>query len=133
MDIIIKYIKKYKEQILYLVFGGLTTLINIIVFFITNKVLNISWQISNILAWFFAVLFAYIVNRKFVFESKNENVLKEMISFFFFRILSLFIDMAVMFIFIDIIKLDSAISKLLVQFIIVVVNYIFSKLIIFNK
>ena len=133
MDIIIKYIKKYKEQILYLVFGGLTTLINIIVFFITNKVLNISWQISNILAWFFAGLFAYIVNRKFVFESKNENVLKEMISFFFFRILSLFIDMAVMFIFIDIIKLDSAISKLLVQFIIVVVNYIFSKLIIFNK
>lgn len=133
MDIIIKYIKKYKEQILYLVFGGLTTLINIIVFFITNKVLNISWQISNILAWFFAVLFAYIVNRKFVFESKNENVLKEMISFFFFRILSLFIDMAVMFIFIDIIKLDSAISKLLVQFIIVVVNYIFSKLIIFKK
>ena len=79
---------KYKEIIMYLIFGVLTTVISLIVYYaLTYTILNpnnsIYLQIANILSWIAGVLFAYFTNRKYVFESKNENKLKEFISFVF--------------------------------------------------
>ena len=73
---------KYKEIIMYLVFGVLTTVVNIVVYFLSAELLHINYLISNALAWFLSVLFAYITNRKYVFDSKNNQIIKEAISFF---------------------------------------------------
>lgn len=126
-------ITKNKQIILYLVFGGLTTLINIISYFLCTKIFNINWQISNIVAWVLAVLFAYVTNKFLVFESKNKKVFKEVIYFFVFRLISLIMDMGFMYLFLDLINLNDMISKLIVQLLIIIINYIFSKFIIFKK
>lgn len=126
-----KLIIKYREIILYLIFGLLTTLISIISFAICNKILNISWSFSNVVSWILSVSFAYVTNRIFVFKSKKKNILKEMISFFGFRVLSLIIDMICMFILINILSVDSVVSKVIVQIIVVLLNYLFSKIFVF--
>ncbi len=126
-----KLIIKYREIILYLIFGLLTTLISIISFAICNKILNISWSFSNVVSWILSVSFAYVTNRIFVFKSKKKNILKEMIFFFGFRVLSLIIDMICMFILINILSVDSVVSKVIVQIIVVLLNYLFSKIFVF--
>ena len=126
-----KLIIKYREIILYLIFGLLTTLISIISFAICNKILNISWGVGNVISWILSVSFAYVTNRIFVFKSKKKNILKEMIFFFGFRVLSLIIDMICMFILINILSVDSVVSKVIVQIIVVLLNYLFSKIFVF--
>lgn len=124
---------KYKEILLYLIFGGATTLVNIVVYALCTKILSINWQISNIIAWILAVLFAYITNRKYVFESKTSNIFGEMLSFFSFRFLSFILDMGFMYLFVDMIQMDDMLAKIIVQVIVIVLNYVFSKLFIFKK
>ena len=67
---------KYKEVIMYLVFGVLTTVVNIVVYYVVADCLKINYLIANIAAWFLSVLFAYVTNRKYVFESKSDHILK---------------------------------------------------------
>lgn len=124
---------KYKEIILYLIFGGLTTFVNIVVYALCTKLFSINWEISNIIAWILSVLFAYVTNRKYVFESKSSNIIKEMSSFFGFRLLSFVLDMGFMYLFVDMIQMDDMIAKIIVQVIVIVLNYVFSKLFIFKK
>lgn len=124
---------KYKEILLYLIFGGLTTLVNILVYALCTKILSINWAVSNVIAWILSVLFAYVTNRKYVFESKSENIFKEMSSFFGFRLLSFVLDMGFMYLFVDMIQMNDMIAKVIVQVIVIVLNYIFSKLFIFKK
>lgn len=133
MDFIKKMYFKYKEIILYLIFGGLTTLVNMASFTLLTEVCHLGWVPSNIIAWILSVVFAYITNRKYIFESKNENIGKEIFLFFFFRVLSLGLDMLFMWLFIEMIGMHDLISKLIVQFIVVVLNYVFSKLFVFAK
>jgi len=94
-------------------------------------------QIVVIISWIIAVLFAYFTNRKFVFESVNTNKLKEFISFVLARILTLFLEMIIMWFFITLLKLNSdlyvIIFTILSQILVVVCNYVFSKLFIFKK
>lgn len=126
---------KYKEGLLYLVFGGLTTLVNIVSFFVLRK-LNIEVYISNVIAWVLSVLFAFITNKLFVFESKGkskkENV-RECVSFFGFRILSLVFDMGAMYLLLQILNINELISKVIANVLVIILNYIFSKLFIFKK
>ncbi len=124
---------KYKEVLLYLVFGALTTLVNIVVYALCTKLFHINWEISNIIAWVLSVLFAYVTNRKYVFESKSSNIVKEMSSFFGFRLLSFVLDMGFMYLFVDMIRMNDMIAKIIVQVIVIVLNYVFSKLFIFKK
>ena len=100
---------KYKEIIMYLVFGVFTTVVNIVVYFLSAELLHINYLISNALAWFLSVLFAYITNRKYVFESNSQNILKEAVSFF-----------------------NDVIAKVIVNVIVVVLNYVLSKLVVFK-
>lgn len=136
MDTCIKLYKKYKEVFLYLVFGVLTTVINIIVFWISNDLLKIEYKISNIIAWIVAVIFAFITNKIFVFESKNkskEETTREAASFLVARLFSLVVDMVIMILMIDIININSIVAKVISNVVVIVINYIFSKFIIFRK
>ena len=88
---------------------------------------------SNILSWICAVLFAYYTNRLFVFRSKNKNVIKEFISFTGSRVLTLLLDTGLIVLMVKFMKIAELIAKIIVQFIIVIANYIISKLIVFRK
>ena len=132
--------KKYKEIINYLIIGVLTTVVSLVTFyivrilFLTNDT-QLDIQISNIISWFFAVLFAFITNKKYVFESKKKGKenLAEMIKFYLSRISTLLIDMGVMWLLTAPLNINDKISKILVQFIIVVLNYVLSKIFVFKK
>ena len=124
---------KNEELWNYLIVGALTTLVSIGSFAIFDKGLHAHYLISNVLSWVLAVLFAYFTNRWFVFHSKNKNKLKEFLSFTGSRVLTLLLDTGLMTLFIEIIHLDSLISKVLVQIVILVSNYVLSKLIVFKK
>ena len=133
---------KYKEIINYLFFGGVTTIINLAVkylllFTVCDASNALHLQITVVISWISAVVFAYFVNRKFVFESDNENKLKEFINFTISRIITLFIEMFVMWFFITLLKLNSdlyvIIFTLLAQLFVIVGNYVFSKLFVFKK
>ena len=133
---------KYKEIINYLIFGVLTTLVNLItkyilLFTILNPTNGFQLQIAIIISWIVAVIFAYFTNRRFVFESKNENKLKEFISFVVARIATLILEMFIMWFFVTLLKLNSdlyvIIFTLVAQVAVVIGNYIFSKLFVFKK
>jgi len=121
-----------KEMIAYIIFGILTTVVNIVVYIIFERYLGVNYVISNVIAWFLSVLFAYITNRIWVFESKNDNILKEIVLFFGGRLFSGVIDTALMVLFIEILLLGDFISKIIVQVIVVILNYIISKLVVFK-
>ena len=129
---------KYKEIIMYLIFGVLTTVISLIVYYaLTYTILNpnnsIYLQIANILSWIAGVLFAYFTNRKYVFESKNENKLKEFISFVGARVTTLKLDMLIMGVGVSLLHGNDKILKLISQVLVIVGNYVLSKLIVFKK
>ena len=129
--------KNKKEIILYLIFGVLTTLVSLVTYYLcTVTILNpnnaIEIQIANIISWILSVTFAFFTNRKYVFKSK-ENIKKEGIKFYISRISSLLIDVIIMFIFVTILKLNNKIIKLINQAIIIVFNYVASKLFVFKK
>ena len=124
------------ETISYLIFGVLTTVINIATFNILNVQLHWGWQISNMLAWLIAVIFAFITNKLFVFQSKSFTLklfLWEIITFLGARLLSLGVDMLGMWILLDFCGVNSMIAKVLVNVLVIIINYVLSKLIIFKK
>lgn len=140
MDCLKALFKKFynKEIIFYLIFGVLTTLVSLIVYyFCTLAFLNpqnaVQLQIANIISWVLSVAFAYVTNRRFVFESKNPNKLEEIIKFVSARLLTLLLDMFIMFVCVTILKFNDKISKLLSQVIVIISNYIFSKIFVFKK
>lgn len=126
----VSWFNKSYEVLSYLFFGACTTIINLLVFYLLRK-MNINLYLSNGISWFAAVIFAYITNRIFVFHSKGK-VAKEGLSFIFFRILSLVFDMAFMFLFIDMFHINEMVSKVIVNIIIIIINYLFSKIFIFK-
>lgn len=130
--------KKNKEVINYLFFGGVTTVICLVVYYIlTFTVLDpnvpVCLQIANIVSWIVGVVFAYITNRKYVFVSKNENILKEIKSFVIARLLTLILDMLIMFVGVTLLKGNDKILKLISQVLVIVSNYVLSKLFVFKK
>lgn len=133
MKKIIDLYKKYSEIINYLIFGILTTLVNFIAYFMCRKIFHIVYMLSKAISWIIAVLFAYITNRKFVFESKSDNLLKEIYQFYKYRIFSLGIELLLMYIFVEVFGIDDMIANIPVTFIVVIINYFFSKLFVFNK
>ena len=124
-----------KEVILYLIFGVLTTLVDTVVFYISNYTLNIHYVISTCLAWIFAVLFAYITNKIFVFSStkNNQNIFKEIFYFFSLRLVSLLLSIVFMVIMVNYLHIPEIISKILVNVFVVISNYFFSKIFIFKR
>lgn len=122
-----------KELFLYIVFGIFTTVVNIVVYFLLAHLLSVNYIISNIISWFFSVLFAYVTNRLWVFESKNSNIFKEISLFFGGRLFSGVIDTFLMFLFISVLLINDDISKIVIQVIVIILNYVISKVIVFKE
>ena len=134
----IELYKKYKEIINYLIFGVLTTVVSLATYYICvftflNPENPVELQIANIISWIFAVLFAYVTNRKYVFESKEKNMIKEGIKFSGSRLITLFLDMLVMWLGVTVLKFSDTIIKIVSQVLIIIGNYIISKLFVFKK
>lgn len=123
---------KIKEILKYLIVGGLTTVVSIVSYYIVRLFIE-NYLVCTVISWIFAVAFAYITNRIFVFNSKRENIFKECTEFVFSRILSLVAEVAVMYLLVDFLNISDKISKIIVQVIIVILNYVFSKLFVFKE
>ena len=132
-----------REIVLYLIFGVITTLINILIFwlftnyiftFISNESLNIS--LSNIVAFIMALIFAFITNKNIVFTSKTESkkeLIYEIFSFTLARIITFAIDTLGILLFVNILYINKLISKIIFNIIVIILNYVFSKLFVFKK
>ena len=132
---IVNLIKKYKELILYGIFGLGATLVNIIAFYLLRKG-GISLIPSNCLAWFFAFVFAFVTNKVIVFGStdwKSGKAVYELITFTAARLGTLVVDTAMMYAMVDLMKINDLISKVVVNIVVIIINYVLSKFVIFNK
>lgn len=123
---------KFREIFLYLLFGGLTTAVNIISFYFLDLI-DLSTALSTVLAWLFSVIFAFVTNKIFVFESRNKAFLKELISFFTCRIFTGVVDLLIMLVFVDMFELNSLLIKVLSNILVIILNFLFSKFFIFKK
>ena len=138
MKKIISLYKKYKEIINYLIVGGFTTIVSMGIFYGSTLTFldgndAIELQIANVLAWIGSVTFAYITNRIFVFESKNPNIFKEVISFVSSRVITLLMDMGTMFVLSTLLHINYNFSKIVASVLVVVGNYVISKIFVFKK
>ena len=140
MNKLINIYKKYQEIINYLIVGVLTTLVSIFTYFILSLILdinnNILFILANILSWICAVVFAYITNKKFVFNSTTSNRKEEIKVFSLFvssRITTLLIELIFMFLTVKVLLLNDKISKVIAQIIVIILNYIISKIFVFKK
>lgn len=129
---------KYEEIISYLIVGGLTTVVSLatyylLVYTILNPKEAVELQIANIISWIASVTFAYFTNRKYVFKAKEKISFKEGINFYLSRVSTLLLDMLMMYVFVSVLRFDDKIIKLIVQVIVIVLNYVLSKFIVFKK
>lgn len=125
-----EYWTKYKEIITYIFFGVLTTVVSMGTYFIFTRLFHLDEMIANNLSWVFAVAFAFVTNKFFVFESKSWEtslVIKELVSFVSGRLFSLLIDNIVMFLGVKVFHINDVIVQFAKQVIVTVVNYIFGK------
>ena len=139
--------EKYKSAILYLIFGGLTTAVNIVTYALCYKGFKLGeWQIlpglgwgnvpSNIIAWIFGVAFAYVTNKIWVFESKTHSfgaLVKEAWKFISCRLGTGLMDLFIMWLCVDILHWNGNLMKVLSNILVIILNYVASKLWIFNK
>lgn len=126
---------KQKEIINYLIFGVLTTAVNIISFWILDRYVEMDYRIAVTIAWILSVLFAFITNKLYVFNSKKTDlsaVVKELTSFLFFRFLSYLLDLLTMILLVEILLTDSLLAKIIANIFVVIFNYFASKLVIFK-
>lgn len=126
------------EILRYLIVGVLTTAVSLGSYFIlVRTVLNPEsakqLQLANVISWFLAVLFAFFANRKYVFRSKEKDVISEIGKFFASRIGTLVVDMAIMFLLVTVLKMSDVSAKLIVQVVVLVLNYVLSKIFVFTK
>ena len=137
-DLMKGILNKNKEIVMYIIFGCLTTIISILTYYILtitflNPNNNLQLQIANILSWIAGVTFAYFTNRKYVFHSSNDKKLLEASQFVGSRIITLILDMLIMGIGVTVLAFNDKIIKIISQIIVIILNYIFSKLFVFKK
>ena len=127
---------KYWDILIYLFFGGLTTLVNFVIYYPCYNWLHMSATMSNVLAWLVAVAFAYLTNKPFVFHSHDwsaKTVGPELMKFVGCRVGSGLIETAAIFLTVDLLGWNGNVMKLLLAVIVVILNYVGSKLLVFRK
>ncbi len=135
-NMIKKLYDKYKRLFWYGVFGIMTTVVNIAAYYVLARMLGVSTVPATAVAWFLAVFFAYITNRKWVFDSQVTTVrglLVEIGMFFFFRIATGVLDIVIMYVFVDVLHYNDMLFKTLSNIIVIILNYLASKLVVFRK
>lgn len=126
------------EVVCYLVVGVLTTVVSLsvyygLVFTVLDAKNPLQLQAANIISWVAAVTFAYVMNRMVVFRSHSRDILREAGAFYGARLGTLFTEMVFMFLLVSVLKMNDRIVKLLMQVVVTVLNYVFSKLWVFRK
>ena len=128
--------EKYKDLIPYAFFGVLTTVVNTVVYWLCAHPLGMPVVPSTVIAWFLAVLFAYLTNRKWVFHSEavtRREKVREILSFYGCRLATGVIDWLCMYVFVDLFHLNDVAVKVAVNILVIILNYIASKLLVFKK
>jgi putative flippase GtrA len=126
----------YNDVIRYIFFGGLATLVNLVSFFILYKCLHLELNLSNVIAISLAIIFAYFTNATFVFHSEASGFKEKVYEFVKFvgaRIFSMGVEIGGVFLMVKVLKWDGMISKILIQVVVMILNYVFSKVIVFVK
>lgn len=129
-------IKKNKEILLYLFFGGLAFIVSIVTYAFFNVTCGLNELVANVISWVITVAFAFFTNRIWVFESPVDTVKAffiQLINFFGGRIVTLVIEEMILLIFITWLGLNSMLIKVIAQVVVIVLNYVISKLWIFRK
>lgn len=131
-----EFIRQHKSIIIYIIFGGLTTVVNYLVFYPLYNLCNLPATAANVIAWAVSVLFAYLTNKPFVFQSHDwsmKKVIPECGKFIGSRLLSGAAETLLLYLIVDVLSLDGNICKILVSVIVVILNYLASKYLVFKK
>lgn len=130
------FYKKYKEMLLYLFFGGLSFIVSIATYALFNVGMNINELIANVLSWIITVMFAFLTNRVWVFQSPTNGVaefVKQMFVFYSGRVITLVVEEVILLVFITWLGCNSMLVKVVAQVIVILLNYVISKLVVFRK
>ena len=127
-------IKKHKQIIMYLIFGVLTTLVNVVAYWLFSSPLSLNTVISAILAWAVSVAFAFVTNKLFVFEARGVKRLPwEMLTFFASRLFTGLLDVGIMYLFVDVIGANDILIKIISNLVVIILNFVLSRLIVFAR
>lgn len=129
------FYKKNKEILLYLFFGGLSFIVSVATYALFNVPMKMDALIANVLSWIITVMFAFLTNRVWVFASPTDNIkdfMKQMLSFYSGRIITLVIEEAILLVFINMLGFGSLLVKIVAQVVVILLNYVISKLFIFK-
>lgn len=136
MKKLVELARKYYDILAYLFFGVLTTVVNYLIYLPCYNMLHLSASVSNVIAWIFAVVFAYLTNKPFVFGSHDwsaKTVIPEFGKFVGGRVASGLMETAIIFLTVDLLHWDGNIMKLVTSVLVVILNYITSKFFAFRK
>ena len=131
-----EFLKKYWDLITYLVFGVLTTVVNYLVYLPCYNWLGLGAAVSNAIAWVVAVAFAYLTNKPFVFRSHDWSlkvVLPELGKFLACRVGSGLLETGILLVTVDLMHWNGNVMKLITSVLVVLLNYVGSKLLVFRK
>lgn len=126
---------RYKRFIMYAVFGVLTTLVNMVSYYLCFRVADIPNVASTVIAWVLAVLFAFITNKLWVFDSRSFSVKvlrHEIPAFYVARLVTGILDVGIMYLAVDQLHLNPTLWKLVSNVLVIVINYIASRFFIFR-
>lgn len=130
------FYQKNKSVLLYLFFGALTTLVSIVSFALAGTILKLNVHVANTISWILAVTFAFFTNRTWVFDGKVNSpteFFKQARDFYAGRLFTYFVEELILIIFVNLLKLNQNIVKIIAQFVILALNYIVSKFFVFRK
>lgn len=130
------FYRKNKSVLLYLFFGALTTLVSILSFVLAGTILSLNVHIANTISWILAVTFAFFTNRKWVFDGKTHTkaeFFKQARDFYAGRLFTYFVEEIILVVFVNLLQLNQDIVKIIAQFVILALNYVISKFIVFRK
>ena len=136
LNIFEPFYKKNKEMLLYLFFGGLTFVVSVVTYGFFNIGMGLNELIANVMSWVLAVLFAFATNRVWVFQAPTHTItefLKQMLSFFGGRVVTLVIEEIILLVFITWLGFNSMVVKVIAQVIVIVLNYVISKFFVFSE
>ena len=136
IDIILDLLRKHRELVSYVFWGVMTTIVNYAAYTLLTEVIHIYYLTGIVIAWALSVLFAYFVNKLFVFQSRDwawQVALRELWQMVAARLFSLGLEMAIMWFFVDTLRCNHLVVKLAANVVVVIVNYVLSKFIIFKQ
>lgn len=136
LEKLVNLFNKYRTPVLYLFFGGVTTLVNIAAYYLVARIFGIDPIPATLIAWLISVLAAYLTNRKWVFDShaaSARDVLRELSAFLGARVFTGLLDLGMMYLFVKKLYFDDMLIKIVSNVIVIVLNYVFSKFLIFKR